>query len=487
MTRRAHTFDPGSDKAALAAAAVDYDRLRALGFLALKKLGSQGYTVPLSDGLELVHDFLVEVVPGLRARFDPAFGAFSTYCFAAFLRFARPRILASRRWRDSLVAPEDLLGALDAIVLTPPAEDHLDLERLRAALHALPSLDRTVLTVRFSSRSERQAARRTQMTRYRFREASCVALGKLFVSLEEPGVLAEDEFRLARALWSEQRTLDEVARDLSRSPREIADAKRRLLVSIGRAFHDVPCSTDTDMPTDLCDLWRSFLLRPGSTEAVRAVRAQRTELLEHLDACDVCDEQAGDLEHAEAVYAALALDEEELPAEERASLDALVRARAEDERTVVAAVQEGLLPSLPPPLRRVEFLEAAAGGRPVELLLFRLLEGVSLMLHRLGRARGAKTVALGEDGVLRVADEVMPADALRLQIVASTGITPELAPLAISWLVAAIGSVPGLIPGTSGTPSGPRSVSVVLEPRDPSANLFVVWRPTPSPAAAALG
>ena len=48
-------------------------------------------------------DFYVEALPGLLERYDASRARFSTYLYGAFLRFARPRVVRSLRWKQLLV------------------------------------------------------------------------------------------------------------------------------------------------------------------------------------------------------------------------------------------------------------------------------------------------------------------------------------------------------------------------------------------------
>ena len=117
------------------AAGEDYEKYRPLLFSALARLAQQGYLAPPSEGLDLIHDFFIEAWSGLKQRFEPSKGNFSTYMFAAFARFARPRIVRSMRWRQNLYAP----GELTELAENRPqglsvAELDVDLQIVRRAL-----------------------------------------------------------------------------------------------------------------------------------------------------------------------------------------------------------------------------------------------------------------------------------------------------------------------------------------------------------------
>ena len=166
-----------------------YKRYRPVLLSVLGKLGRVGYVVPLTDGLELVHDFFLEAWPGLQERYNPSQGSFSTYMLGAFVRFARPRIIRTMRWRSTLQPVDEIVRRLGtAALLRPPSEEAHDLAIVRKALQGLPSFDRRVLEARIGSGlSERETARRFGMSRYRLRKASIEALGRLAVAIDEKG------------------------------------------------------------------------------------------------------------------------------------------------------------------------------------------------------------------------------------------------------------------------------------------------------------
>ena len=63
----------------------------------LASLSRQGYVVPVSDGLDYVHDFLLTQWPAILRTFDPRLGTLERYMSSAFERFVRTRI--ARQWR----------------------------------------------------------------------------------------------------------------------------------------------------------------------------------------------------------------------------------------------------------------------------------------------------------------------------------------------------------------------------------------------------
>ena len=115
-----------------------YRQYRGLLFSALGRLAAQGFAVPPSDAADLVHDFFVEAWGGIAERYEPERAELGTYIYAAFVRFARPRIVRLQQFRGSLVEPREVERLAEAESDAPEPGDVLDLQRLHNAIIALP-------------------------------------------------------------------------------------------------------------------------------------------------------------------------------------------------------------------------------------------------------------------------------------------------------------------------------------------------------------
>lgn len=206
----------------------EYGRYRPLLFRGLASLARQGYELAADEGLELVHDFFIEVWSGLHERYEPSKGAFSTYVFGAFLRFARPRIVKSRRWRERLVALEP--RELDELGAPGPDKDRqAETDSLRRGLACLPDEDLKFL-VRWLAvgSSERQLAKAVRLSRYRVRERLVGVLARLAVVMDERIGQSENDWRVAKLLWGEERTVTETAILLGLTPTQVKLARQRV-------------------------------------------------------------------------------------------------------------------------------------------------------------------------------------------------------------------------------------------------------------------
>jgi RNA polymerase sigma factor (sigma-70 family) len=210
-----------------------YERLQPVLFAVLRRLARQGYLASASQGLDSVHDFFVEAWPGINERYDPAKGSLEGYVAVAFTRFVRPRLVSEARWRASLGLQRDVAAASSAA----GDLESIDLDRVRQALQELDPADRDLLWTRFGASrvSERRLAAQLGTTRYKVRERVAVAVARLAGALGERGVLSEPDFRVARLLFIEGRSVAGTAAALSLSEPQVRAAQRRVVAILGRA------------------------------------------------------------------------------------------------------------------------------------------------------------------------------------------------------------------------------------------------------------
>jgi RNA polymerase sigma factor (sigma-70 family) len=218
-----------------------YVQLRRLLFGALARLARRGFTVPPADGLDLIQDFFADTWTAVSTNFDPGRGTkFETYVYQAFVRFARPRIVQLHRWRSLLVDAAHLARFADTAPSDSP-ESEGDVLAVRNALDHLPQLQREVLSAYLQGEqpSERTIAEKFGLSRYRLRQTLVDAFAGIAVALDERGEIAERDWRVARALWQERRTLPEAAAHLGMTVEQVKKARDRInaiLVRQLRAF-----------------------------------------------------------------------------------------------------------------------------------------------------------------------------------------------------------------------------------------------------------
>lgn len=206
-----------------------YRNHRALMYGALAKLASQGFAAQPTDAADLVHDFFVEAWAGIAQRFDPRQASLRTYLYAAFVRFARPRIVRLRRQRDTLLDPAELVHLVDASGGTFGPDHNLDLRRVRESIAALPPVQRELLNrwLNASRSSERDVAREMGVSRYELRLRLIEALGQVSTTLGAfPGIDGVDR-DVAIAIWRDGLTVREAAEQLGLTLQQARNACAR--------------------------------------------------------------------------------------------------------------------------------------------------------------------------------------------------------------------------------------------------------------------
>ena len=198
----------------------------------LRRLARQGYVTNAAHGLDLVHDFFAEAWPAIAERYDPSRGRLDRYAAAAFVRFARPRLVREAKWAAAFGDEgRSLEGAQKA------GPDALDRSSVLAALDELDRVDRDVLLARFGApdKSERFLARQVGLRRYRFRERLAKSLTRVSAVLAERGALPPAAVAVARRVFEEGVTVARAAGDLAMTEAQVRAVRRRLLQALESA------------------------------------------------------------------------------------------------------------------------------------------------------------------------------------------------------------------------------------------------------------
>jgi len=206
-----------------------YRDYRGLLFAALGRLAREGFAVPPSDALDLVHDFFAEAWSGLAERFDPAQAALQTYLYAAFVRFARPRIVRLQRQYATLLDPADLARMVDEADEDSEPGDQLERRRVGMAIGELQGDDRTLIQawLEGNDRSERDTARQLGLSRYEVRRRLIEALGKLSAGVGALEGRSALDKAIALAVWRDHLTIDEAAARAGVTVQQARNAYRR--------------------------------------------------------------------------------------------------------------------------------------------------------------------------------------------------------------------------------------------------------------------
>jgi DNA-directed RNA polymerase specialized sigma24 family protein len=195
--------------------------LRALGALA-----RSGFVVPPSEALDLIHDFFVDGWPSVRTHYNRKKGPLPNYVYVSFVHYARPRIVKLNRLRSALIDPETL-EKFEA----PLQNSHgkLELQQWTEAIHSLPERERQFLQryLHGSRGSERKLAMATGLSRYAVREQLVRVIGKVIAGFGQPPRGEYADWRVAEAIWLDDRTIDETAALLGLTAEAVKRARAR--------------------------------------------------------------------------------------------------------------------------------------------------------------------------------------------------------------------------------------------------------------------
>ncbi|HEX8139943.1 MAG TPA: sigma-70 family RNA polymerase sigma factor [Pyrinomonadaceae bacterium] len=351
----------------------DYERLRPHLLDALAKLARQGFTVTPWDGIDLIHDFFLEAWNGLHFRFDPSKGTFDAYVYGAFIHFARPRIVKLQRLQSSLVAPEQL-DLMHGGQEEEDDERHLPPEKsrevVREAISRLPSREREILSRYLYSkpRAERMLARRFSMSRYALRQTLVEALGRMMVYLDKPWSMPERDWKVALALWRDQRTIDETAAYLGLTTHQVREANSRNIYLLTGAlkYYNPPRrgqlrrNTMTPQRNSVSphELLERALRSPGDEGLLEQVREHADEVLSALEHSEFMGLAEDEIQGIDRLWVAQVY-EAMTPAryEENENYEAvslLLYANQEEEEAIGLAFRETLMADLPAELQDID-------------------------------------------------------------------------------------------------------------------------------------
>lgn len=347
---------------------VAYRQYTPVLFRALGALAKSGFAVPPSEALDLIHDFFLEGWPSVRTHYNPKKGSLPNYVYVSFVHYARPRIVKLNRLRSALIAPERL-EELEA----PPQNYHtkLELEQWTDVIHHLPERDREFLQGYLSGSpgSERKLAETTGLSRYAVREQLVRVIGKLIAAFGQPPGGEYADWRVAEAIWLDDRTVDETAALLGLTAEAVKRARARnveMIVEALRRFESkrgggvmASAAGGNKAPIAVETLLYRALTNPGNESLLAELRVRSDEIVDYLDTHDfvlpgTSAELVGELWIAE-VYEAIASGSTSAAtlAPEQFARE-LFRASQDDLASIGVAFKETLLPDLPTALVRFE-------------------------------------------------------------------------------------------------------------------------------------
>jgi RNA polymerase sigma factor (sigma-70 family) len=217
-----------------------FDSLEKLFWRVIGKLAAEGFVARPNDARNLIVDFQSEAWDGLAKRFQSSLGKFPAYAAGAFYRFARRRIIRLQLWERRLA---DIARAKQKNEPTPLEclEHREQLEEISRAIENLPTDERRLLTDYLGgpSATERQLAKEYGISRYAVREHLINAVGRIAVELGKLATVSRHDALIAQALWSEGRTLRDVAAELEVPVDDVRASRDRSILSLFGALRQI--------------------------------------------------------------------------------------------------------------------------------------------------------------------------------------------------------------------------------------------------------
>jgi RNA polymerase sigma factor (sigma-70 family) len=230
-------------------------RYRPIFLHALSRLARQGFVVQPADAEDLFQGFYADCCSGLAERYDPVRGTVENYLYQAFLRYARQRVLRSRRWEQRLRDLGAIAEGLADLGGASPLEQMVIDEEARmlgAALAELADFPRTVLLEFFEAgpRSQRKLAAKYGTTRYRLQEHLINAFGQLVTRLARRHAWSAADEEVARLFWCEGCDPEEAAARSGYPIAELLERRDRLKHALAAELSRLPRSSQSSLSAD---------------------------------------------------------------------------------------------------------------------------------------------------------------------------------------------------------------------------------------------
>ena len=477
----------------------EYARYKTLLLGALGVLARRGYPVYPDDGVDLIHDFFSEAWSPVVMRYDPTRAKFETYVFGTFVHFARPRIIRTYRRREVLLSIQAKYYDSPEVAAESRQEVAVDVKAVQWATDMLPDDERTLLAAYLSdsSSTERELASRFQLSRYRLRALLADALGHAAVNLGEYSNFPEPDLSIVQAVWRDGMSTRETSRHLRISATEIQAARERLYYRLVAALKGnrhvltmneflVAHDDRAESPLRNAEMLLSAAMLPTASDADLAALAEASEIvtafLESASAENFLERNRSCMtpDILARLYDTLGFGDR-MGSDVLADVAPFLSALEQEERNIVVAFEQILLPYLPNRLTRFAdeiFLGnptvspadrnhllstatmAGSGPKTRELATFgitpvKVVQAVQAVADVARRTCRAAGIGLGGQLVLEAnnAGQAPPGqgalsrlDATR-EIVATTNLSLATSDRLLGWLVEVAAFIPALFGG----------------------------------------
>ena len=195
----------------------------------------------LQDGMDLVHDFVVDQLPQALITYSPNRGPIKPWLFTVFRHYARRRILEisslRKRWTSEDFAEPFLLSQHDESYLS--AEEKIG---LRNAVQQLPEEQRLSLSVYFGNSHDAGSlnalARKFQWSKHKSKQTLLRAIAAVAALIGEKGILTSLELDICQAKLVREEEWPSIAARLGKTEYQarslLKNALEKLSVSLGK-------------------------------------------------------------------------------------------------------------------------------------------------------------------------------------------------------------------------------------------------------------
>jgi hypothetical protein len=228
--------------------------------------------------------------------------------------------------------------------------------------------------------------------------------------------------------------------------------------------------------SSFCSAWQQLLSEISAGKSPSAPGVDASGLMDHVDDCEVC------------LQASLTLDRQQIPAlfdflshlageiskDDSSYLEKLVSDLTEQEKSIICAVNEILLPPLPEWIRS-EYEQQKGDLSPMEL--FSALEAVALMANRVARDHATESIRLTSAGELCSGSETfVTGAALSAEVQEFAEVPAARAAWLSKWICKAAHFNSHLLLGLTATHCTDDYVLLKREPRKSVMTLGAGWK-----------
>jgi RNA polymerase sigma factor (sigma-70 family) len=187
----------------------------------------------IDEGLDLIHDFIVDKLPSALKTYDPEKGELKKWLYIVFLRYAKRRRIEISRSRNRTVDLDSLPGLIDESISSDKFVAYLQHQDIVDALGDIDQKHRLILNFYFGDEKKsgniREIARKFEISRHLAEKMVLEGLAILSVKLNEPGILSNEEWEVCKYYLAQKYTWQRVAEKIDKTENQARNILRNAL------------------------------------------------------------------------------------------------------------------------------------------------------------------------------------------------------------------------------------------------------------------